>query len=125
MYSGMYGDGAAGPASRTILNHAPVPGVTNMAGGAAEFGFAFDEYPGATGGPYYFVDVRNAREFLATTDSSGSNQILLPNGVLSAWVVLSDAPSIQAFASPAEAKAWMGTERYAQLKAMLLSLQYA
>lgn len=125
MYSGMYGDGAAGPASRTILDHAPVPGVTNMAGEATEFGFAYDEYPGAASGPYYFMDVRNAREFLATTDSSGSNQILLPNGVLSAWVVLSDAPSTPAFASPAEAKAWMGTQRYAQLKAMLLSLRYA
>jgi hypothetical protein len=125
VFSGMYGDGAAGPATRTILDHAPVPGITNMAGEATEFGFAYDEYPGASGSPYYFMDVRNAREYLATTDSSGSNQILLPNGVLSAMVVLSDDVSTPAFASPAAAKAWMSTERFAQLKAMLLSLRYS
>ncbi|BCW69681.1 hypothetical protein NicSoilB8_07250 [Arthrobacter sp. NicSoilB8] len=123
IYSGMYGDGAAGPARRTILDHAPVPGITNMAGEATEFGFAYDEY--LDGSYYYFMDVRNAREFLATTDSSGSNQILLPNGVLSAWVVLSGSPSTLAFASPAAANAWMETGRYAQLKSVLLSLSYA
>jgi hypothetical protein len=123
MYSGMYGDGAAGPAMRTILDHAPVPGITNMAGEATEFGFAYDEY--LDGSYHYLMDVRNAREFLATTDSSGSNQIRLPNGVLSAYVVLTDSPSTPAFTSPAAAKAWMETGRYAQLKTMLLSLKYA
>ena len=73
VYSGKYGDGAAAPAKRTILDHSPVSGITNTAGEATEFGFAYDEY--LDGGYYYFMDVRNAREFLATTDTSGSNQI--------------------------------------------------
>jgi hypothetical protein len=30
-----------------------------------------------------------------------------------------------AFKSPAAAKAWMGSEQYAQLKAMLLSVNYS
>ncbi|MCU1639543.1 MAG: hypothetical protein JWL94_2190, partial [Microbacteriaceae bacterium] len=34
LLSGMYGDGAAGPAKRTILDYAPVPGVTDMSGEA-------------------------------------------------------------------------------------------
>ncbi|MGO4804190.1 hypothetical protein AB4089_03585 [Arthrobacter sp. 2MCAF15] len=121
--SGMYGDGASGPAKRTILDHAPVPGITNMAGESTEFGFAYDELVDGNG--YYFMDVRNAREFLATTESTGSNQIRLPNGILSAHVVLTDSPSTRAFSSPAAAKAWMETGRYAQLKSMLLSLKYA
>ncbi len=123
MYSGMYGDGAAGPAKRTLLDHSPVAGITDKTGEATEFGFAYDEY--LDGRYYYFMDVRNASEFLAHDGSSGSNQILLPNGVLGAWVLLSDAPSTLAFASPAAAKNWMETRQYAQLKAMLLSLKYS
>ncbi|CAI3800410.1 hypothetical protein [Pseudarthrobacter sp. MM222] len=123
--SGMYGDGASGPAKRTILDHAPVPGVTDMSGEATEFGFAYDEFPGSTGGPYYFMDVRNASEYLATIDSSGSNQVLLPNGVLIGAVIVGErGVPTPAFKSPDAAKAWMGTQQYAQLKAMLLSLTY-
>ncbi|WP_226762052.1 hypothetical protein [Arthrobacter sp. SO3] len=50
--------------------------------------------------------------------------MLLPNGVLSAVVVFGGTASTPAFASPAAAEAWMGSEQYAQLKAMLLSLSY-
>ena len=125
--SGMYGDGAAGPAKRTVLDHGPVTGITDTSGEATEFGFAYDEYPGSPGGPYYFMDARKAKEFLATTGSSGSNQITLPNGVLTAGVVFDEqaAPAFKpAFASPADAKAWLGTKQYAHLKALLLSLAY-
>jgi hypothetical protein len=123
--SGTYGDGAAGPAKRTVLDHARVPGVTDNSGEATEFGFAYDEYPGSAGGPYYFMDVRHASEFLAPTGTSGTNQVILPNSVLSAAVVFGEKAFTPAFASPDAAKAWMGTEQYAQLKAMLLSLHYA
>jgi hypothetical protein len=125
--SGTYGDGAAGPVKRTILDHAPVPGINDTRGESTEFGFAYDELPGdgSTGGPYYFMDVRRAHEFLPTQAASGSNQVWLPNGVLTAVVVLGGTASKPAFASPAAAKAWMGSEQYAQLKAMLLSLKYS
>jgi hypothetical protein len=122
VYSGKYGDGAAGPAKRTVLDHSPVPGLTNVEGETAEFGFAYDEY--LDGRYNYFMDVRNAKEFLATTDSSGSNQIALPDRIMNAYVVLTDSPSTPAFSSPAAAKAWMETGRYAELKTMLLSLRY-
>lgn len=123
--SGMYGDGAAGPAKRTVLDHAPVPAINDVRGEAAEFGFAYDEYPGNTSPAYYFMDVRRASEFLAAVDSSGSNQVQLPNGILTASVIFGDSPTQQTFASPDAAKAWMGTEQYAQLKALLLSLTYS
>lgn len=123
VYSGKYGDGAVAPVQRTVLDHSPVSGITNTVGEAGEFGFAYDQY--LDGSYYYFMDVRNAKEFLATIDSSGSNQIALPDRIMNAYVVLTDSPSEQAFPSPAAAKAWMATGRYAQLKTMLLSLEYS
>lgn len=123
--SGTYGDGAAGPAKRTVLDHAPVPAINDKRGEATEFGFAYDEYPGTTGPAHYFMDVRRASEFLAPVDSSGSNQVWLPNGILTASVIFGDSPTRQAFTSPGAAKAWMGTEQYARLKALLLSLKYS
>lgn len=125
VYSGAYGDGASGPAKRTVLDHVPLPGITDTTGGPAEFGFGYDEYPGPGGSPYYFMDVRSAKEFLATTNSSGTNQLSLPNGIMAARVTLGDQSRRPAFASPAAAIAWMGTAHYAQLRAMLLSLKYS
>jgi len=43
VYSGMYGDGAAGRVKRTVLDRAPVPGITDVSGNQAEFGFASDQ----------------------------------------------------------------------------------
>jgi hypothetical protein len=123
VYSGKYGDGAAGRVKRTVLDHSPVSGIINKSGETAQFGFAYDEVVGGSG--YYFMDVRNPHEFLAPDGSSGSNQIELPERIMNAYVVLTDAPSTPAFSSPAAAKAWMETGRYAQLKTMLLSLRYA
>jgi hypothetical protein len=135
--SGMYGDGAAGRVKRTVLDNATVPGITDVAGNPAEFGFGSDQvlpalYPGEPAPTeaaedlplYYFMDVRLAREFDPMQDTSGSNQISLPNGVMSAYAVF-DLEKQPAFATPAAAKAWMASERYAQLKALLLSLNYS
>ena len=126
VWSGMYGDGAAGPVKRTVLDRAPVPGITDLRGEGTEFGFAYDELPGggSIGGPHYFMDVRRAHDFLPTQDTSGSNQVQLPNGVLSAVVIFSGTESRPPFTSPDAAKAWMGSEQYAQLKALLVSLSY-
>jgi hypothetical protein len=135
--SGMYGDGAAGSVKRTVLDHAPVPGITDASGIPAEFGFASDQvlpvsYPGMpepaepadSSSLYYFMDVRLAREFLPGQTQSGTNQIPLPNGVMSAYVVF-DFEKQPVFATPDAAKAWMASEQYAQLKALLLSLTYS
>lgn len=122
VYSGKYGDGAAAPVKRTVLDHSPVSGIVDKSGGVAQFGFAYDE--SLDGKLFYFMDVREAHEFLAPDGSSGSNQIELPDRIMNAYVVLTDSPSTLAFKSPAAAKAWMETGRYAQLKTLLLSLTY-
>ena len=121
--SGMYGDGAAGPVKRTVLDLAPVPGITDATGKPAEFGFALDEVQ-PDGSSYYFMDVRLASEFLPAQVSSGSNQVPLPNGMMAAVVVF-DYTRQPVFATREAAKAWLATEQYAQLKALLLSLKYA
>lgn len=122
IFSGMYGDGAAGEVRRTVLDHAPVPGIRDAAGKPAEFGFAYDEVL-ADGSSYYFMDVRLADEFLPSRQSSGSNQVRLANGIMSAYIVF-DFTKQPVFATPEAARAWMATEQYAQLKALLLSLKY-
>jgi len=70
------------------------------------------------------MDVRLAQEFQPTQESSGTNQIPLPNGLMAAYAVL-DAERQSVLATPDAAKAWMASERYAQLKALLLSLRYS
>ena len=54
------------------------------------------------GGRYgYFMDVRNAAGVPGARPASpGSNQIALPDRVMNAYVVLTDAPSTPAFSSP-------------------------
>ncbi|MBT2547849.1 hypothetical protein [Arthrobacter sp. ISL-65] len=118
--SGMYGDAAAGPAKRTVLEHAPVPGITDRAGKPTEFGFGYDVIAGS---PHYFMDVRLADEFLPSQDTSGTNQVLLANGVMSAFAVFHDEEK-PAFATPDAAKAWTATGKFHELKALLLSLEY-
>ncbi|MBT2531267.1 hypothetical protein J7E83_03825 [Arthrobacter sp. ISL-48] len=132
--SGMYGDGAGGTVKRTVLDHAPVPGITDTSGTPVEFGFASDQVlpvpyegmPAPTGtddGPlYYFMDVRRASGFQSGQTNSGSNQVPLPNGAMSAYVVFDGEK--QPMTTPEAAREWMATEEYARLKALLLSLSY-
>ncbi|MCU1548466.1 MAG: hypothetical protein JWO29_1417 [Arthrobacter sp.] len=119
--NGMYGDGAASPVRRTVLDHGPVLGITNTAGEPAEFGFALDEIVGVDS--YYFMDVRLAHEFLPTQEDSGTNQVSLPNGEMAAYVVF-DFDKQPVFATPDVARIWMATEQYSQLKALLASVKY-
>ena len=120
LLSGMYGDGAAGRVKRTVIDQAPVPGITSKE--PVHFGFVRDEIQPA-GGEYYFMDVRLAHEFQPAETSSGSNQVPLATGIMTASVIF-DYEKQPVFASIDAAKAWMATEQYAQLKALLLSLKY-
>lgn len=120
LLSGMYGDGAAGRVKRTVIDQAPVPGITSKE--PVHFGFVRDEIqPGDE--EYYFMDVRLAHEFQPAETGSGSNQIPLANGIMTASVIF-DYEKQPVFASIDAAKAWMATEQYAKLKALLLSLKY-
>lgn len=134
MSSGFYGDGTGGPVTRTVYDRAVVPGLTDTSGNPVEFGFAANQARyvpyGASADsapvldpPSYFMDLRIASELQPGETGSGSNQILMPNGYMSARVIF-DVDKQPAFATPEAAKAWMGSAQYAQLKSMLLSLSY-
>lgn len=139
--SGMYGDGTAGVVDRTILDRAVVPGVTPISGEQVVFGFSSNQsqyipYDGPAyegmpsprtgpveGPPTYVMDVRVSSMLESGITTSGTNQIRMPNGMMNAYVYF-DYEKQPTFANPAAAKAWMGSQQYAQLKAMLLSLSY-
>ncbi|MFJ5958331.1 hypothetical protein ACIQC5_20530 [Paenarthrobacter sp. NPDC092416] len=139
MSSGFYGDGTAGLVDRTVLDRAVVPGVTDTAGNQVEFGFSLNyimniDYNSGSGGmptasgrsdspPVYVMDIRLSSELQSGQTSSGTNQIRMPNGFMIAYVKF-DLDKQPTFATPEAAKAWMGSEQYSQLKAMLLSVSY-
>ncbi|AFR27160.1 hypothetical protein [Arthrobacter sp. Rue61a] len=141
IFNGNYADGTAGLVDRTILDRAVVPGVRDNSGELVEFGFSSNQsqyipyegppYEGmpsprtgpVEGPPTYIMDVRVSSELQAGVSSSGTNQVRVPNGIMSAYVVF-DPSKNPAFATPEAAKAWMGSTQYAQLKSMLLSLSY-
>ncbi|MFJ4210146.1 hypothetical protein ACIPY2_16960 [Paenarthrobacter sp. NPDC089675] len=135
--SGMYGDGTGGWVKRTVFDRATVPGLKSMIRpqDTVEFGFyshqaALMVHPGETQPampldttPWYGMDVRLSSELQEGETGSGTNQIQMGNGMMSAYVYF-DFEKQPTFATPAAAKAWMGSRQYAQLKAMLLSLSY-
>lgn len=134
MNSGFYGDGTGGPVTRTVYDRAVVPGLTDTSGNPVEFGFAANQARYVPYGapadsapvldpPSYFMDLRIASELQPGETGSGSNQILMPNGYMSARVIF-DVNKQPAFATPEAAKAWMGSAQYGQLKSMLMSVSY-
>ncbi|MCU1539303.1 MAG: hypothetical protein JWM01_250 [Arthrobacter sp.] len=66
------------------------------------------------------MDVRLASEFLPTQDSSGSNQVPQPNGIVAAYVVF-DYTRQPVFATPDATKAWMATEQCTHRPSQYLS----
>jgi hypothetical protein len=115
--SGFYGDGASGPVERTVFDSAPVPGLAAFEGEPA-FGFFRDSFVDVN--DHFHMDVRPAAELVTGSTASGSGQVLLPNGA-AIFRVFMDSPG---FASDEDARAWMETPEYAQLKALLMSVSY-
>lgn len=108
---------ATGPVVRTVLDAAPVANLRDAAGGQLSFGFAFDSFADHVG---YHMGIRREADFDPSTESAGYAHVELPDGDAVAKVIFGDP----AFGSVDAAKAWMATEQYSQLKAMLLSLSY-
>lgn len=115
--SGTYGDGAEGPVLRTVLDQAAVPGLADNKAEPVSFGFAFDSFADH---PHFHMGLRRSQEFTSGTTGSGSPQVVFPNGAAAATVIFGEP----AFPSVDAAKAWMNTEQYRQLKALLLSVKY-
>ncbi|KRE80251.1 hypothetical protein ASG71_09720 [Arthrobacter sp. Soil763] len=110
---------AGGPASRRVLDQATVPAMAAPDGTKPAFGFAVESIAGKD---YYNMGLADPRS-LEQGDgvSSWCNLVPTENGGLITRVHFGEP----AFANRGEARAWMATERYAQLKALLVSLAYA
>ncbi|WAH96741.1 hypothetical protein [Arthrobacter sp. MMS18-M83] len=118
MSSGASGVGcAAGPTRRTVFDKAAVPAMRNADGTTPEFGFIVDD----SGHDWYTMAVMNPRNLEEGDVSSACTWMVMGNSGAEASVIFNEPP----FASRAAAKAWMATEQYAQLKALLMSLSYS
>ena len=109
---------ASGPVARTVLDAAPVPGLKDVDGEQLAFGFAFDSFADQSD---FHMSVRKERDFAPSVSNSGSAYVSFANGGAEAKVLFGSP----AFASVDDAKAWMTTEQYSQLKRLLLSLKYS
>lgn len=112
---------AGGPVSRRVFDRAAVPGMTAPDGTEPVFGFAMEGYPNGDGVAYFMglADPRSLEEGEGV--ASWCNLIPTGNGGLITRVLFSDP----GFHNRGAARAWMETDQYAQLKALLVSLTYS
>ena len=108
-----------GPVSRQVFDQAAVPGMTAPNGTEPSFGFVAESY--GKGDAFFMglTDPRSLKEGEGV--SSWCNLVPTANGGLFTRVHFDDP----GFPNKGAAKAWMATDQYAQLKALLLSLNYA
>ncbi|WP_370122308.1 hypothetical protein [Arthrobacter sp. MW3 TE3886] len=108
-----------GPVSRQVFDQAAVPGMTAPNGTEPSFGFVAESY--GKGDAFFMglTDPRSLKEGEGV--SSWCNLVPTANGGLFTRVHFNDP----GFPNKGAAKAWMATDQYAQLKALLLSLNYA
>lgn len=117
--SGIYGGVVGGPVNRTILDSQPLTNFDSQRG-AGYFAFFKDEYPFDTEYTRYFMGVVVDSLLTEGPDStSASSFLIMGNGAAQATA------NIEVSMTPESAAAWMETEQYSKLKALLTSLQYA
>lgn len=110
---------AGGPVSRQVLDQASAPGMKAPNGTEPSFGFVAENYGN---GEAYFMGLTDPRSLKEAEGVwSWCNLIPTANGGLFTRVHFNDP----AFPNHGAAKAWMATDQYAQIKALLLSLKYA
>jgi hypothetical protein len=110
---------AGGPVSRRVLDQAAVPGMTAPDGTEPVFGFAEESY-GNGNAIAYVMGLTDPRSLEEGEDvASWCNLLPTGNGGLSTRVLFNDG-----FPNRGAARAWMATDQYAQLKALLVSLTY-
>ena len=110
---------AGGPVSRRVLDQTAAPGMTAPNGVEPSFGFVAEDYGN---GEAYFMGLTDPRSLKEGEGvSSWCNLIPTANGGLFTRVHFNEP----GFPNRGAAKAWLATDQYAQLKALLLSLNYA
>ncbi|MBT2532687.1 hypothetical protein J7E83_11245 [Arthrobacter sp. ISL-48] len=112
---------AGGPVSRRVFDQAAVPGMAAPDGTEPLFGFVMESYPNGEGDSYFMglSDPRSLEEGEGV--ASWCNLVSTENGGLSTRVLFNNP----GFPNKGAANAWMATDQYAQLKALLVSLTYA
>ncbi len=108
----------AGPTTRTVLDKAAVPGMREADGTTPMFGFAIES---SGGDDSYRMMVSHPRYLQEGETSSGCSMLVMENGAALNEVIFNQP----AFPNREAAEAWMATEQYAQLKALMMSLTYS
>lgn len=118
--SGGTGGLVAGPVNRTILDSQELSAF-NSRNGASHFAFVRDDYAGFPEFPVrYYMGVVADYFMTEGPDSASVNSfMIMPNGAVTA------VAEIDASMTPETAAAWMKTDQYVKLRALLTSLRYA
>lgn len=115
----------AGPAHRTVLDTAPVPGMREVDGTTPLFGFIVEHILGQD---RYAMAVMNPRSLQEGYVGSHCTMLVMGNGGALNQVIFNQPlypEAKSAFPNRQAAQAWMATEQYAKLKALMMSLRYS
>ncbi|MFK0040421.1 hypothetical protein ACIQTW_11310 [Paenarthrobacter sp. NPDC090517] len=117
--SGGTGGLVGGPVNRTILDSQELSAFDSR-DGASHFAFVRDEYPFPEFPVRYYMGVVADYFMTEGPDSTSVNSfMIMPNGAATA------VAEIDASMTPETAAAWMKTDQYVKLRALLTSLRYA
>ncbi|WP_416429487.1 hypothetical protein [Paenarthrobacter nicotinovorans] len=117
--SGGTGGLVGGPVNRTILDSQELSAFDSR-DGASHFAFVRDEYPFPDFPVRYYMGVVANYFMTEGPDSTSVNSfMIMPNGAATA------VAQIDASMTPETAEAWMNTDQYVKLRALLTSLRYA
>ncbi|WGM20463.1 hypothetical protein QEH68_21010 [Paenarthrobacter sp. OM7] len=118
--SGGTGGLVGGPVNRTILDSQELS-TFDSRDGASHFAFVRDDYAGFPEFPVrYYMGVVADYFMTEGPDSSSVNSfMIMPNGAATA------VAQVDASMTPETAEAWMKTDQYVKLRALLTSLRYA
>lgn len=117
--SGGTGGLVSGPVNRTILDSQKLSSFDSR-DGASHFAFVKDDYPTNPLTVRYYMGVVVENFMTEGPDSLSVNSfMIMPNGLATA------VAQIDASMTPEIAEAWMKTDQYVKLRALLTSLRYA
>lgn len=108
----------AGPVNRTVFDSAAVPGMREVDGTTPMFAFIAEN---AGDREWYVMAVMNPRNLQEGDVGSSCTLLSMENGGAQNRVIFKQP----AFPTRQAAKAWMATKQYAQLKALIMSLNYS
>ncbi|MFJ4262292.1 hypothetical protein ACIPYU_07600 [Paenarthrobacter nicotinovorans] len=117
--SGGTGGLVGGPVNRTILDSQELSAFESR-DGASHFAFVRDDYPFPEFPVRYYMGVVSSYFMTEGPDSTSVNSfMIMPNGLATAVAEIDESMTAET------AEAWMKTDQYIKLRALLTSLRYA